>query len=169
MIDIRVDFDLTVKRNELSKIPKKPGIYVFYTESNVPIYVGQTDNLNRRIKAHFKGFTNTSRFCDYFHSCSIKIVEDKVHRAIYELYLILTYGDVVNIRGAVRRSDLHKSSEVTKSESYKCLHVLKNGEQCSNRPTLNGYCYLHGGEGKSRREILDEAIKSIENLINQCP
>src|SRR3990170_3427422 len=39
----------------LDEIPENPGVYLFYGENDMPIYVGKSVNLRSRVLAHFSG------------------------------------------------------------------------------------------------------------------
>ncbi|MDX1457938.1 MAG: exonuclease domain-containing protein [Marinobacter sp.] len=45
----------------LEEIPAKPGVYRFYGENDVLLYVGKSTNLQQRVASHFSGDHNTSR------------------------------------------------------------------------------------------------------------
>lgn len=40
-------------KTDLSTIPEKPGVYIFYGENSAPLYVGKSVNLHERILSHF--------------------------------------------------------------------------------------------------------------------
>lgn len=39
----------------LDQVPERPGVYIFYGERDVPLYVGKSVNLRARVMAHFSG------------------------------------------------------------------------------------------------------------------
>ncbi|MDX1757013.1 MAG: exonuclease domain-containing protein [Marinobacter sp.] len=45
----------------LQDIPPRPGVYRFYGENDVLLYVGKSTNLQQRVAAHFSGDHNSSR------------------------------------------------------------------------------------------------------------
>jgi hypothetical protein len=165
LIKIEFRYDSSVSRDDIAFIPKQPGLYSFFTEDGTLIYVGQTTDLNRRIKAHFKGFTNTNKFCDYFHTCSFFFEEDLTNRLIYEFYILQTNPQLLNhVNNVHSLSTFQKSSNVKVVEDYRCYYILRNNQQCSNAPTKNGYCFLHGGSGTSRKDLLDQALKQLNDI-----
>lgn len=40
-------------QTNLETIPENPGVYVFYSENNMPLYIGKSKNLKERILSHF--------------------------------------------------------------------------------------------------------------------
>ena len=46
--------------DKLKQIPTLPGIYVFFNINNIPLYVGTSVNLQKRIKDHFKRVDNVN-------------------------------------------------------------------------------------------------------------
>ncbi|MBS1172869.1 MAG: polC, partial [Proteobacteria bacterium] len=45
----------------LDHVPEAPGVYVFYGENEVPLYVGRSLNLRSRVQAHFTGDQSAGR------------------------------------------------------------------------------------------------------------
>ncbi|MEH6560452.1 MAG: exonuclease domain-containing protein [Marinobacter sp.] len=45
----------------LNNLPRAPGVYRFYGESDVLLYVGKSTNIAQRVASHFSGDHNTSR------------------------------------------------------------------------------------------------------------
>lgn len=45
---------LTFSRNEVSKLPSKPGIYKFYSDKGILIYVGKAKDLRKRVASYFQ-------------------------------------------------------------------------------------------------------------------
>lgn len=41
--------------NTLDTIPENPGVYIFYGENNMPLYIGKSINLRDRVASHFSG------------------------------------------------------------------------------------------------------------------
>ena len=39
----------------LDEVPESPGVYLFYGENDLPIYIGKSVNLRARVLAHFAG------------------------------------------------------------------------------------------------------------------
>lgn len=48
-----------LKEEIVDKLPKKPGVYIFYGENGAPLYVGKSVNIHDRVLSHFSS-THTS-------------------------------------------------------------------------------------------------------------
>lgn len=46
---------------EIEKLPEGPGIYIFYGESEIPLYIGKSINIKDRVLSHFSNDTQNSR------------------------------------------------------------------------------------------------------------
>jgi DNA polymerase-3 subunit epsilon len=45
----------------LNELPKKPGVYIFYGEGGMPLYVGKSVNIHSRVLSHFSSDVTSSR------------------------------------------------------------------------------------------------------------
>lgn len=46
---------LKIPASTLENLPENPGVYIFYGESGMPLYIGKSINLKERIHSHFSG------------------------------------------------------------------------------------------------------------------
>lgn len=86
-----------IPKEELNKIPNTSGVYFIYNKNKELLYVGESVNLNIRIKEHFSGRTNT---WDIYHNFKyIKYIEivDITLLSIYETYYINLYKPKLNL------------------------------------------------------------------------
>lgn len=86
---------------DLNELPPEPGVYVFYRKhgnSNVPIYIGETLSIRRRIKDHLKSLLlmdaiekapNGGRFLIFCTVSAGTTVKAKKHVKVIEKALIL--------------------------------------------------------------------------------
>lgn len=44
---------INLSQDEIQKLPESPGIYIFYGEENVPLYIGKSVNIKYRVLSHF--------------------------------------------------------------------------------------------------------------------
>lgn len=55
----KTSLPMGIKEDIIDKLPKKPGVYVFYGANGSPLYVGKSVNLHDRVLSHFNS-THTS-------------------------------------------------------------------------------------------------------------
>lgn len=76
----------------------KGGVYVFYNKYKEPLYVGISDNVQRRVKAHLTG--GGSRDLALYTQKMYVVAfyeDDAAYRDVYESYLIHTLQPRYNI------------------------------------------------------------------------
>ncbi|MHB1326164.1 MAG: GIY-YIG nuclease family protein [Thermoleophilia bacterium] len=91
------DLIFTCEEKDLKSIPDEPGVYTFAcsygsSERLTPLYVGKTNNLQARIKQHFKG--------------NVPLMNQIKKRKSSERYFI--YGVLKRGRGQGRNNNLDK-------------------------------------------------------------
>jgi excinuclease UvrABC nuclease subunit len=71
-------------------IPRdKGGIFMFYNDNKELLFVGKARKLRQRIKKHFEDSVSVIKMNrDEVTKIDVCIVEDAVHREIYETYII---------------------------------------------------------------------------------
>jgi len=71
-------------------IPRdKGGIFMFYNNNKELLFVGKARKLRQRIKKHFEDNVSPMKMHrDEVAKISVCIIEDPVHREIYETYII---------------------------------------------------------------------------------
>jgi DNA polymerase-3 subunit epsilon len=50
-----------LEETALDDVPDRPGVYLFYGDDDVPLYVGKSIHLRQRIRAHFAGDHSNAR------------------------------------------------------------------------------------------------------------
>lgn len=82
------------------------GVYTFIGLDDLPLYVGMTDNLGRRISAHLNGWGSKDIFNYNKDQLKVSYFEEEriIYRDIYESYLI----HVLEPRYNVSKTDKHK-------------------------------------------------------------
>ena len=96
----------------LDHVPEAPGVYVFYGENEVPLYVGRSLNLRSRVQAHFTGDQSAGRAL-------------RIAREIRRVDWIETGGEL----GAL----LLESQLVKEKAPIHNRHLRGQGESCSWR------------------------------------
>jgi DNA polymerase-3 subunit epsilon len=56
---------LGISEDDLDKLPESPGVYLFYGENGLPLYIGKSVNIRDRVMSHFSG--------DYLSSSDMNI------------------------------------------------------------------------------------------------
>ncbi|HYE22287.1 MAG TPA: exonuclease domain-containing protein [Verrucomicrobiae bacterium] len=77
----RTSWPAAIPKEQIANLPNTPGVYIFYGDNNVPIYVGKSINLKNRI---------TSHFTDDIHS----VKEMKITQQIKNIEVIETAGEL---------------------------------------------------------------------------
>jgi len=92
-----VDFD----PHEVASRPKDPGIYVFYDVSDRPIYVGESDAINRRIRSHEEKFWFKRPIVE--RASYIKVSDPELRRQIERILIRFLKSNAVLNRQHVDR------------------------------------------------------------------
>lgn len=92
--------DIKHQKEEALKLPKEPGVYLFYNKDNIVIYVGKAKNLKNRVSSYFKEkFENNKTKIlvkNIFHFEHI-VVETETDALLLENNLIKKYQPRYNI------------------------------------------------------------------------
>lgn len=159
MIEIKIEYDLTVYSNEIKSIPDSlPGVYVLLDSNAQPIYVGQSKDVKNRLLQHVLGATNSKEYYKEIDKVSVIQEEDIEVRLVVENYLLRKYSTVRNVTKYGER--------ISKKEGFggidvfgKCSYTLESGKRCRARSHSNGYCHNHGGNGISVASIQEKAVE----------
>lgn len=52
---------ININEKELDAIPESPGVYLFYSSDNTPLYIGKSKNVRERVLSHFSNDSYTSK------------------------------------------------------------------------------------------------------------
>ncbi|MDL4843187.1 nucleotide excision repair endonuclease [Aquibacillus rhizosphaerae] len=90
---------------ELHLIPRdKGGIFMFYNINEELLFVGKARKLRQRVKKHFEDNVSVIKnHRDEVATIDVCLVEDPVHREIYETYIINELKAKYNIDKALFR------------------------------------------------------------------
>ena len=92
--------DISRLKEEALKLPKEPGVYLFYNEKDIVIYVGKAKNLKNRVSSYFKDkFDNNKTKILVKHICRFEhiVVETETDALLLENNLIKKYQPRYNI------------------------------------------------------------------------
>ncbi len=124
----------------LKSLPQSPGVYIFYGAHGVPLYVGKSINIKKRVLSHFSA--------DHLSSSEMKITQ-----TIESIDTIVTAGE---LGALLKESDLVKK-----------LQPLYN-RKLRNAPKMNLLKKRlgDGGYWLAESEIADEiSMEDIESLL----
>jgi hypothetical protein len=136
-----MDFDLTVDARDLSEVPHISGVYVFYSEDGVCLYVGKSMDLHRRICEHlFRDAFYTRRYNENFKRISFIFHNEIQTLGVLEQRIINELKPVLNgaAKNVVAKIYLNKNSTRTF-----CNGKNKDGAMCKYQAKFDGYCSLH--------------------------
>ena len=66
--------------NIINELPENPGVYIFYGENELPLYIGKSVNIKKRVKSHFTG--------------NITLREQNLHEQTLNIKSISTAGEL---------------------------------------------------------------------------
>lgn len=92
---------MTSNKVDLTRVPKKPGVYLWKNKYDEIIYVGKAKNLNNRMNQYLKGMLNsykTSKMLEEIFSYDYVITKTDKEALILERNLIEKYSPLFNIK-----------------------------------------------------------------------
>ncbi len=84
----------------ISKLPSKPGCYLYYSQNNKVIYVGKAKNLQKRVKQYFqRNIDNqkTKELVKRIHNIDYVVTDSEVEALLLESRLIKQYKPKYNL------------------------------------------------------------------------
>lgn len=143
-------------------IPEGPGVYLFYGDNDVPLYVGKSISLRTRVMAHFSGDHRVNK--DMRIAAEVKRV-DWIETA-GELGALIEEARLVKQLSPVHNRQLRRAGELCSWQW--------NPDQHTAAPLLVSARDLHGGEFRdlyglfrSRRAAI-EALRDIADEHQLC-
>lgn len=109
-----------LETNQIDNLPQSPGVYIFYGENNMPLYVGKSKNVKERVLSHFAS--------DYTRSTEMHLAQQvrnitaiatggELSALIKESYFIKTLQPLYNRKSRLQRK-LTMLSSVENSDGY---------------------------------------------------
>jgi DNA polymerase III subunit epsilon len=144
-------------------IPDTPGVYLFYGENQLPIYIGKSINLRTRVMSHFSGDHRSTK--EMRISQEIKRIEwiqtaGEFGALLLESRLVKEIQPIYNRQ--LRREKELCSWLLAKDEQQKPLLTLVREDQI----TPENMAYLFG-TFRSKKQAMD-AIRNIAKEKNLC-
>lgn len=72
---------MKIPHDSLDKLPENPGVYIFYGSNNLPLYIGKSINIRKRVLSHFSSDHHSS-------------IELKISQQIEQIKTISTAGEL---------------------------------------------------------------------------
>ena len=150
--------------NLLYDMPETPGVYLFYGENNLPLYIGKSVNIRARVLSHFSSDHSSSK-------------EMRISQEIKHIEWITTAGDfsalLLESRLVKERQPIHNRR--LRNERQLCSWKLSENAQAKNLlelvlepqidPTQLGHLF---GTFKIKRQAL-ETLRMIATAHQLCP
>ncbi len=150
--------------NLLEDMPETPGVYLFYGENALPLYIGKSRNIRARVLAHFSSDHSSAK-------------EMRISQQIKHIEWLTTAGDfsalLLESKLVKERQPIHNRQ--LRNERQICSWKLNADAQAKNLLTL-----VHDGDinpaelgrlfgtFKSKRQAI-EALRKIAEAHQLCP
>lgn len=92
----------------LDKLPESPGVYIFYGENKIPLYVGKSINIRERVLSHFAGDHTSSK-------------EMNISQQIQSIETISTAGE---LGALIKEAHLVKSMQPLYNRQLRYAHKM---------------------------------------------
>ena len=146
----------------MESIPNGPGVYLFYGENNLPIYIGKSVNLRSRVQSHFSGDHRLSKDMNIVQQ--IRRVEWKATAG--ELGALLEEARLVKDMLPTLNRQLRRNNE---------LHAYRWSAQTGGAPLLVRAAEIDFSAGddvygvfRSKRAAVD-ALRGLAQAYELCP
>ncbi|MBR5468058.1 MAG: excinuclease ABC subunit UvrC, partial [Firmicutes bacterium] len=115
-------------KEELKKLPSKPGVYIMRDENDVIIYVGKAINLKNRVRQYFQNSSNKSvkvaSMVKNIAEFEYIVTENEMEALNLECNLIKEYSPKYNIR--LKDDKSYPSVKVTLNEDFPRVFTTRN-------------------------------------------
>lgn len=169
-------FPINLTQQELDTLPESPGVYIFYGENNLPLYIGKSINIRQRVKNHFSS--------DHLSGIEMKISQQvqriKTIETAGELGALLKESELVKQMQPMYNRKLRNASKLTVLKSVKNESgyevVVIGDSSLIEVETLDQVIGVFKSK-KQVKEFLQEMVKihslcdkltSLENCKSQC-
>lgn len=156
-------FPPKVNEKMVRDLPDGPGVYLFYGESGVPLYVGKSINIRDRVLSHFAGDHGSAKEMEL---CS-RVVSIEARRTPGELSALILESDLVKELSPVYNRRLRKRRKIVIAE----LTVAPGGYETVRCSVVDGIDDLSStilARYRTRREA-DERIAELAKAFELCP
>lgn len=106
-------------KGEIEKLPEAPGVYMFYGDGELPLYIGKSINIYDRVLSHFNSDTDSSRELEI--SQQVKRIE--TIKTAGELSALILESELVKKMQPIYNRKLRYSRRLTYLEKKEMLMV----------------------------------------------
>lgn len=88
-----------LSKDAIDSLPESPGIYIFYDQNNIPLYVGKSKNIKDRVSGHFLQVYDSEKemeMCQQVHRIDFKITVGELGALLMESELVKTLQPYYN-------------------------------------------------------------------------
>ena len=153
-----------LEANLLDDMPETPGVYLFYGENNLPLYIGKSVNIRSRVLSHFSS--------DHSSSKEMRISQEIKHiewiTTAGEFSALLLESRLVKERQPIHNRRLRNESQLFSwklSENAQAKNLLELVLEPQIDPTQLGHLF---GTFKTKRQAL-ETLRMIAIAHQLCP
>ena len=153
-----------LEANLLDDMPETPGVYLFYGENNLPLYIGKSVNIRARVLSHFSSDQSSSK--EMRISQEIKHIEWITTAG--ELSALLLESRLVKERQPIHNHRLRNESQLFSwklSENAQAKNLLELVLEPQIDPKQLGHLF---GTFKTKRQAL-ETLRMIAIAHELCP
>ena len=150
--------DLTM----IDGLPEAPGVYLFYGENDLPLYVGKSVNIRQRVMSHFTADVTSSKEM----SLSQQVLRIEHNRTGGEIGALLQEAALVKKLQPTHNRQLRRNNELCSIQLKEASDGLKVHVAYANELDFATTSNLYG-LFKSKREAL-KALTEIAGEHNLC-
>jgi len=157
---------LHLQKEDLTVLPEAPGVYIFYGENNMPLYIGKSINIKDRVLSHFSSDITASRemrITQQIHKIESIPTAGELGALFLESQLVKKYLPMYN-RKLRHSRELYVLKETTTNEEYKTVH-LSPVSRIILEDLSDLQCIL--GIFKSKKEI-KQVLTSLSKEYKLC-
>jgi len=140
----------------IAKIPQSPGVYIFRNREKVPIYVGKSVNLRKRLVSHFTKKGKSFKIFSDSYFIDFKEVETEIEALLLEADLIKHFRPKYNAREKDDKSFLYL---VIRKADFSYLEFIREKNLNLKSGDLSFGPFIEG-------QSLKEAIKFLRQIFH---
>ena len=160
----------------LDSLPDKPGVYIFYGENQLPLYIGKSVSIKKRVMSHFSS--------DHLSSIELKIAQQVKHIewiiTAGELGALLKEANLIKQMQPLYNRKLRQKHKmiavrsITNSEGFESVELIDANEiDVENLDTIIGIfrskkAALSFLLNKCKEHMLCERYLGLENTKSAC-